>query len=119
MLLSGRKNTVQLTPDGKALLQHTEQLLSIYPDMKFDMIPFSNHLKRLLRPGASYAISQFIMLSELTAFCNKNKCICVKRSTGNTEQIETSSLNNDFALGVIEGHWRCVVNLKSALIVLS
>ncbi len=102
-LFNRKGNQIQLTAQGKVLLEYTEQLLNIYRNMEFDMNSFSNQQKGLLHLGASSTISQYVIPSVLADFHKKYQEVNVRLMNGNTEQIEQALLNNDIDIGIIEG----------------
>src|SRR5215211_8128499 len=102
-LFDRKGNKIELTRQGEVLLQYTDQLLSVYRNMEFEMNSFSNNQKGLLHLGASSTISQYVIPYALAEFHRKYKEVNVKLMNGNTEQIEHALLNNDIDLGIIEG----------------
>ena len=102
-LFERQGNQIKLTRQGQVMLQYTEQLLTIYRKMEFDLNSFSDIHKGILHLGASTTISQYVIPSALAEFHKKYKDVEVKLLNGNTEQIEHALLNNDIDLGIIEG----------------
>ena len=102
-LFERQGNQIKLTVQGKLLLQYTEQLLSIYRKIEYDLNSFTNHQKGILNLGGSSTVSQYVIPYALAEFHKKYKEVEVKLMTGNTEQIEAALLNHDIDLGIIEG----------------
>ena len=95
---------IKLTSAGEILLQHTEQLFSLYRNLEFEMNNLSQKLKGKLRLGASTTIAQYVLPPVLAAFHKKFSEIQITLITNNTEQIENALKNNEIDLGIIEGH---------------
>ena len=95
---------IKLTSAGEILLQHTEQLFSLYRNLEFEMNNLSQKLKGKLRLGASTTIAQYVLPPVLAAFHKKFSDIQITLITNNTEQIENALKNNEIDLGIIEGH---------------
>lgn len=102
-LFERQGNQITLTEQGKVMLHHVEQVLSIYRAMEFDLHSFSHEHKGVLHLGASTTISQYVIPSALADFHKKYKDVNVKLLNGNTEQIEHALTKNDIDLGIIEG----------------
>jgi DNA-binding transcriptional LysR family regulator len=102
-LFERQGNQIKLTQQGHVMLQYTEQLLTIYRNMEFDLNSFSDTHKGVLHLGASTTISQYVIPAALAEFHKKYRDVKVKLLNGNTEQIEHALLNNDIDLGLIEG----------------
>ena len=102
-LFERQGNQIRLTEQGKVMLHHVEQVLSIYRAMEFDLHSFSHDHKGVLHLGASTTISQYVIPSALADFHKKYKDVNVKLLNGNTEQIEHALTKNDIDLGIIEG----------------
>ena len=97
-------NKIQLTHAGHLLLKHTEQLLAIYRDIDFEMNALVDKKKGVLPIGASTTIAQYVLPSILAGFRQKFTDIEISLVNGNTEKIEQALLDNEIALGIIEGY---------------
>ena len=95
---------IKLTSAGKILLQHTEQLFSVYRNLEFEMNNLSQKHKGILRLGASTTIAQYVLPPVLAAFHKKFNDVQITLTTNNTEQIEQALNNKEIDLGIIEGH---------------
>ena len=95
---------IKLTSAGETLLQHTEQLFSVYRNLEFEMNHLSQKHKGKLRLGASTTIAQYVLPPVLAAFHKKFSEIQITLITNNTEQIENALKNSEIDLGIIEGH---------------
>jgi DNA-binding transcriptional LysR family regulator len=102
-LFERQGNQILLTKQGQVMLKYTEQLMTIYRKMEFELNSFSDTQKGTLHLGASTTISQYVIPFVLAEFHKKYEEVEVKLLNGNTEQIENALLNNDIDLGIIEG----------------
>lgn len=93
---------IKLTPAGETLLQHTNQLFTIYRNLEFKLNTFTQSHTGKLRIGASTTVAQYVLPPVLAAFHKKFKEIKVTLSINNTEQIEQALQNNNIDLGIIE-----------------
>src|SRR5688500_13736192 len=102
-LFERQGNKIKLTPQGKVMLHYTEQLMSTYRKMEFDLNSFSDAHKGTLHLGASTTISQYVIPAALPLFHKQYKDVNVKLLNGNTEQIEAALIEKNIDLGIIEG----------------
>ena len=102
-LFERQGNKIKLTPQGKVMLHYTEQLMSTYRKMEFDLNSFSDAHKGILHLGASTTISQYVIPSALPLFHKQYKDVNIKLLNGNTEQIEAALIDKNIDLGIIEG----------------
>jgi DNA-binding transcriptional LysR family regulator len=102
---SGNSKVI-LTPAGKMLLKHTEQLLKDYRQLEYDMNLLNEAHTGVLRIGASTTVAPYIIPRILAAFHQNYNQVKVNLLTGNTEQVEQAILNGEIQLGVVEGRTR-------------
>lgn len=101
-LFDRKGNKVTLSPAGKVLLKHTEEIQEIYRQIEFDLNQFNQTLKGTLHVGSSTSITQYILPPLLAQFHSIHQDIKVELLNGNSEQIEQSLLNKNIELGIIE-----------------
>lgn len=94
---------IALTEAGKLLLAHTEKLMDFYKDLEFEMNTLTHQHKGILKIGASSTIAQYVLPEILAKFHQQFVDVKIQLTSGNTEQIEQSLLNNEIDLGLIEG----------------
>ena len=94
---------INLTEAGEILLQHTNQLFTIYSNLEFELNTLNQRHKGKLRIGASTTIAQYVLPPLLAAFHKKFTDIKVTLLINNTEQIEQALQNRDIDFGIIEG----------------
>jgi DNA-binding transcriptional LysR family regulator len=99
---SGNKK-IMLTPAGRILLQHTEQLFDTYRELEYDMNLLVQNHGGVLRIGASTTVAQYIIPPLLARFHQKFKNVQVKLITGNSGDVEQALLKKEIELGIIEG----------------
>jgi len=102
-LFERKGSQIKLTPAGEILLQHTEQIFSVYRNLEFEMSNFSKKYKGRLWVGASTTVAQYVLPPVLAAFHLKFPEVKVSLTTNNTEQIETALKKSEIDLGIIEG----------------
>jgi DNA-binding transcriptional LysR family regulator len=102
---SGNKK-IMLTPGGKTLLIHVEQVFDIYRELEYDMNQLKQQYSGVLHIGASTTVAQYVIPPILANFHKKFKDIIVHLTTANTEGIEQSLLNKEIQLGIVEGFAR-------------
>jgi len=105
-LFERKGSQIKLTAAGEILLQHVEQIFSVYRNLEFEMSNFSQKHKGKLRVGASTTVAQYVLPPALAAFHQKFPDVQITLTTNNTEQIESALKNNEIDLGVIEGRSR-------------
>jgi DNA-binding transcriptional LysR family regulator len=99
-------NKIALTPAGKALLKHTEELFVIYRNIELDLNDIAKQHRGKLRLGASTTVAQYVIPPVVAAFRQKYNTVQVQLKSDNTEEIERALLKGDIELGIIEGHSR-------------
>ncbi|QDH78312.1 LysR family transcriptional regulator [Echinicola soli] len=102
-LFDRQGSKISLTPAGKTLFEHAEQIFTIYRDLEFELNHFTKDHRGELRIGASTTIAQYVLPPILAAFHEKFHDIRLSLSTHNTEQIGKSLENGEIDLGIIEG----------------
>jgi len=94
---------IKLTPEGKTLLDHTEDIFSIYGKIETELAALHQSHKGELRIGASTTVAQYVLPSVLASFHKRYKDIKITLRTNNTEQIEQALQEKQIDLGIIEG----------------
>lgn len=95
---------IKLTSQGQTLLQYTEQLITIYNNLEFEMNALSKRHNGKLRIGASTTVAQYVLPPVLASFHKKFKDIKIVLGINNTDQIEVALQSHEIDLGVIEGY---------------
>jgi DNA-binding transcriptional LysR family regulator len=97
---------IRLTPAGKKLLQHTEELFSLYRNIEYEMTSFTQKDSGRLFLGGSMTAAPYIIPPILAEFHHRYGRIQVNLVTGNTQQIERALERKEIDLGIVEGHSR-------------
>jgi len=97
-------NQVALTPAGRTLLKHVEELFVIYRNIELDLNDIAKKHRGLLRLGASTTVAQYVIPPVVAAFHQKYNSVQIRLKSDNTEEIERLLLNGEIELGIIEGH---------------
>jgi DNA-binding transcriptional LysR family regulator len=97
---------IRLTPAGKRLLQHTEELFAVYRNLEFDMSSLTQEQGGRLFLGGSMTTAPYIIPPILADFHSRYSEVQVSLMTGNTQQIEQSLEEQQIDLGIVEGHSR-------------
>lgn len=98
---SGSK--IILSPAGKILLKHTEDIQEIYRQIEFDLNQFNEVLRGVLHIGSSTSITYYVLPPLLARFHAIHQEVKVELLSGNSEQIEQALLDKRIEIGIIEG----------------
>jgi DNA-binding transcriptional LysR family regulator len=97
---------IRLTPAGKRLLKHAEELFTVYRNLEFDMSSLTQEQGGRLFLGGSMTTAPYIIPPILADFHSRYSEVQVSLMTGNTQQIEQSLEEQQIDLGIVEGHSR-------------
>ncbi len=95
---------ISLTPDGKVLFYHAEEIFALYRKLQFEMNKRVQQNRGHLRMGASTTIAQYVLPNMLAGFHKQYSDIQITLMNGNTQQIEMALLQKEIELGIIEGY---------------
>ncbi len=99
-------NKITLTVAGELLLSHTNQLLSAYRQMEFEMNLLTDNLSGELSIGASTTIAQYVLPPVLASFIRKFPDVRITLLNGNSRDIEQALYDGKITLGMVEGNIR-------------
>lgn len=99
-------NKITLTVAGELLLSHTNQLLSAYRQMEFEMNLLTDNLSGELSIGASTTIAQYVLPPVLASFIRKFPDVRITLLNGNSRYIEQALYDGKITLGMVEGNIR-------------
>lgn len=94
---------ITLTRAGELLLSHTNQLLSAYRQLDFEMNLLTGNFSGELKLGASTTIAQYVLPPVLASFIKKFPEIRISLINGNSRYIEQALQEGKITLGVVEG----------------
>ncbi|HET8736043.1 MAG TPA: LysR family transcriptional regulator, partial [Pricia sp.] len=101
-LFDRRGNKVILSPAGRVLLTHTENIQKIYRQIEFDLNQFNETFKGVLHIGSSTSVTQYILPPLLARFHSIHQDVKVELLNGNSEQIEKALLGKNIEMGIVE-----------------
>lgn len=96
-------NKILLTPAGRLLLQHSEQIINDYKQLDYEMHLLNNESVGELRIGASTTIAQYVLPPLLARFIADYPQIKLSLLNGNSRDIEKALLEHRIDLGLVEG----------------
>jgi len=102
-LFERKGNRIVLTQAGRILLEHTEEILSLYRRIDFELSVLKKKFSGTLNLGASTTIAQYVLPPLLARFYRSFPEIRLTMLNDNTRGIEASLLNRRIELGVVEG----------------
>lgn len=103
VLFDRNGSKVILSPAGKVLLKHTEDIQEIYRQIEFDLNQLNEVLKGVLHIGSSTSITYYVLPPLLARFHGIHQDVKVELLSGNSEQIEQALLDKKIEIGIIEG----------------
>lgn len=98
-----RRNSIELTEDGKAFLIYVNRILSIYSEMDNQFLNLKNELPEHIQFGASTTVANYILPKILVKFRTQYPQVHFDIKSGNSEHIETLILNEHLNFGITEG----------------
>lgn len=98
-----KRNSIQLTDDGKAFLLYANRILSVYKEMDNQFLNLQNELPENIQFGASTTVANYIIPKLLAKFKTQYPQIHFDIKSGNSEEIETLILNEHLNFGITEG----------------
>ena len=98
-----RRNSIELTEDGKAFLIYADRILSIYDDMEQQFLTLKNVLPETIYFGVSTTVATYIIPKILAKFRTLYPQVHFEITSGNSEEIEGLILNEHLNFGISEG----------------
>lgn len=103
-LFERKGNSINLTPAGITLLQHTKTIFGQYKALQFDMNALIDQTEGVLRIAASTTVAQYVLPEALAKFHKKFPKVSLTLLNANTENVEKAILTDTVELGFIEGY---------------
>lgn len=94
---------IKLTPAGKTLFAHTEELFAVYRKMEADVAAVNDQPGGTIRIGASTTVAQYVLPRYLALFRQKFPAVNLQMTANNTEHIEQALLEEKIDVGIVEG----------------
>ncbi|MBK5722041.1 LysR family transcriptional regulator [Dysgonomonas sp. Marseille-P4677] len=98
------QNQITLTRAGKILLKYSEQAITEYKKMEYEIGLLKNSFSGKLKIGASTTIEQYVLPSLLAQFNQKYPDIEMLLYNNNTMNVERQVIEQEIDLGIIEGN---------------
>ena len=96
-------NKIQLTPQGRLLLNYAEKNSASYQELQGEISYLNEEHRGFLRMGISTTAAQYIMPKYLALFKSTFPHISLDIHTANTENIENLLAENIIDIGIVEG----------------
>jgi len=96
-------NRIQLTPQGKILLNYAQKTLADFQELQSEISYLNEEHRGFLRIGISTTAAQYIMPRYLALFKSSFPHISLEIHTANTENIENLLNQNSIDIGIVEG----------------
>lgn len=98
-----RRNSIELTDDGKAFLIYVDRILSIYDEMEQQFLNLKDALPEKIHFGVSTTVANYIIPKILAKFSTQYPHVNFGIISGNSEEIENLILNEHLNFGITEG----------------
>ncbi len=98
-----RRNSIELTEDGKAFLIYADRILSIYDEMEQQFLNVKDALPAKIHFGVSTTAATYIIPRILAKFRMQYPQVNFEITSGNSEEIESLILNEHLNFGITEG----------------
>jgi len=98
-----KRNSIELTNDGKAFLIYTNKILEIYAEMENQFLHKNETFPELINFGVSTTLANYIIPKVIAKFRVQFPSTKFSISTGNSDDIEELILNQKLNFGIIEG----------------
>lgn len=98
-----KRNSIELTSDGKAFLIYTNKILDIYAEMEHQFMYQNKDFPNIINFGASTTLANYIIPKVISKFRLQFPNTKFQITTGNTDEIEELILNQKLDVGIIEG----------------
>ena len=98
-----RRNSIELTEDGKAFLIYADRILSIYDEMEQQFLTMKDALPEKIHFGVSTTAATYIIPKILAKFSMQYPQVHFEITSGNSEEIENLILNEHLNFGITEG----------------
>ena len=98
-----RRNSIELTEDGKAFLIYADRILNIYGEMEQQFLNVKDALPDTIHFGVSTTAATYIIPKILAKFSIQYPQVHFEVTSGNSEEIENLILNEHLNFGITEG----------------
>ena len=98
-----KRNSIELTNEGKAFLIYTNKILEIYAEMENQFLHKNENHPDLINFGVSTTLANYIMPKVIAKFRVQFPNTKFEITAGNSDDIEELILNQTLNFGIIEG----------------
>lgn len=98
-----KRNSIELTNNGRVFLMYTNKILEIYGDMENQFLCQNKNFLDFINFGASTTLANYIIPKAIAKFRIQFPETKFQITTGNTTDIEELILNQKLDFGIIEG----------------
>lgn len=98
-----KRNSIELTDDGKVFLIYANRILSIYDEMEQQFLNLKDALPEKIHFGVSTTVATYIIPKIIAKFRTQYPQVHFEITSGNSEEIESLILNEHLNFGITEG----------------
>ena len=98
-----KRNSIELTNEGKAFLIYTNKILDIYTEMENQFLHQNNTFPEVINFGVSTTVANYIIPKVIAKFRTQFPKTKFEITSGNSDDIEELILNQKLNFGIIEG----------------
>jgi len=98
-----KRNSIELTNEGKAFLIYTNKILDIYTEMENQFLHQNNTFPEVINFGVSTTVANYIIPKVIAKFRTQFPKVKFEITSGNSDDIEELILNQKLNFGIIEG----------------
>mgnify|MGYP002528855590 CR=1 FL=1 len=98
-----KRNSIELTSDGKEFLSYTNKILEIYSEMENQFLHQNEKFPDLINFGVSTTLANYIIPKVIAKFRVQFPKTNFSITSGNSEDIEELILNQELNFGITEG----------------
>ncbi|MDO6516222.1 LysR family transcriptional regulator [Zobellia uliginosa] len=99
-----KRNSIELTEEGKAFLLYTNRILDIHAEMENQFLYQKEHIPEMIQFGASTTLVNHIVPKIIARFRTQHPRTNFDIKSGNSEEIEEYILNQQLDFGITEGN---------------
>ncbi|UMB53060.1 LysR substrate-binding domain-containing protein [Lutibacter sp. A64] len=98
-----KRNSIELTSEGKAFLIYVNKILEIYAAMKHQFLHQNKTFPNIINFGVSTTVANYIIPKVIAKFRTQFPKIKFEITSGNSDDVEDLILNQKLNFGIIEG----------------
>ncbi len=98
-----KRNSIELTSEGKAFLIYVNKILEIYAAMEHQFLHQNKTFPNIINFGVSTTVANYIIPKVIAKFRTQFPKIKFEITSGNSDDVEDLILNQKLNFGIIEG----------------